>query len=54
MPAVFDTAKRPWVDHDDADAEALAAVIRRCPRAHCTTRCESAFTIRVSRIRVLL
>jgi uncharacterized Fe-S cluster protein YjdI len=31
MPAVFDTAKRPWIDPDSADAEALAAVIRRCP-----------------------
>jgi uncharacterized Fe-S cluster protein YjdI len=31
MPAVFDTAKRPWIAPDAADAEALAAVIRRCP-----------------------
>ena len=31
MPAVFDTAKRPWIAPDGADAEATAAVIRRCP-----------------------
>jgi uncharacterized Fe-S cluster protein YjdI len=31
LPAVFDTAKRPWFAPDAADADALAAVIRRCP-----------------------
>jgi uncharacterized Fe-S cluster protein YjdI len=31
MPLVFDTAKRPWIAPDAGDAEALAAVIRRCP-----------------------
>jgi uncharacterized Fe-S cluster protein YjdI len=31
MPAVFDTTKRPWVAPDAGDADALAAVIRRCP-----------------------
>jgi uncharacterized Fe-S cluster protein YjdI len=31
MPAVFDTAKRPWVAPDHGEPEALAAVIRRCP-----------------------
>jgi uncharacterized Fe-S cluster protein YjdI len=31
LPAVFDTAKRPWIAPDAADAEATAAVIRRCP-----------------------
>ncbi len=31
LPGVFDTAKRPWIAPDAADAEALAAVIRRCP-----------------------
>jgi uncharacterized Fe-S cluster protein YjdI len=31
VPAVFDTAKRPWIAPDAADAEAIAAVIRRCP-----------------------
>lgn len=31
MPAVFDTAKRPWIAPNAAEAEALAAVIRRCP-----------------------
>ncbi|HEY2181252.1 MAG TPA: (4Fe-4S)-binding protein [Solirubrobacteraceae bacterium] len=31
LPSVFDTAKRPWIAPDAADAGALAAVIRRCP-----------------------
>ena len=31
MPAVFDTAKRPWIAPDAGDAAQLAAVIRRCP-----------------------
>jgi uncharacterized Fe-S cluster protein YjdI len=31
MPTVFDTTKRPWVAPDAAEAEAIAAVIRRCP-----------------------
>jgi uncharacterized Fe-S cluster protein YjdI len=31
MPAVFDTAKRPWVAPDNGEPEALATVIRRCP-----------------------
>jgi uncharacterized Fe-S cluster protein YjdI len=31
MPAVFDTAKRPWIAPDAGEADALAAVIRRCP-----------------------
>jgi len=31
MPAVFDTAKRPWIAPDGGDADALAGVIRRCP-----------------------
>jgi uncharacterized Fe-S cluster protein YjdI len=31
VPAVFDTTKRPWIAPDAADAETLAAVIRRCP-----------------------
>ena len=31
LPAVFDTAKRPWIAPDGGDAEELAAVIRRCP-----------------------
>jgi uncharacterized Fe-S cluster protein YjdI len=31
LPPVFDTAKRPWIDPDGADADAVAAVIRRCP-----------------------
>ncbi len=31
LPAVFDTAKRPWIAPDAAEAEAVAAVVRRCP-----------------------
>jgi uncharacterized Fe-S cluster protein YjdI len=31
MPAVFDTAKHPWIAPDAADAETIATVIRRCP-----------------------
>jgi uncharacterized Fe-S cluster protein YjdI len=31
LPAVFDTAKRPWIVPDAADTEAVAAVVRRCP-----------------------
>ena len=31
LPAVFDTAKRPWIAPDGGDAGELAAVIRRCP-----------------------
>lgn len=31
MPAVFDTTKRPWIAPDAGEAEALAAVIQRCP-----------------------
>jgi uncharacterized Fe-S cluster protein YjdI/CDGSH-type Zn-finger protein len=31
MPAVFDTAKRPWVAPDAGDTDELTAVIRRCP-----------------------
>jgi uncharacterized Fe-S cluster protein YjdI len=31
LPAVFDTAKRPWIAPDGANAQELAAVIRRCP-----------------------
>jgi uncharacterized Fe-S cluster protein YjdI len=31
LSAVFDTSSRPWVQPDEADAEALAAVIERCP-----------------------
>jgi uncharacterized Fe-S cluster protein YjdI/CDGSH-type Zn-finger protein len=31
LPAVFDVSRRPWIEPDGADAEELAAVIRRCP-----------------------
>jgi len=31
LPRVFDPHRRPWVDPDAADADAVAAVVRRCP-----------------------
>lgn len=31
LPAVFDTAKRPWIQPDQAEADAIAEVIERCP-----------------------
>ena len=31
LPAVFNGLRRPWVSIDAADAEEIAAVVRRCP-----------------------
>ncbi|RMH58324.1 MAG: hypothetical protein D6685_12105 [Bacteroidetes bacterium] len=31
LPAVFDPDRTPWIDPDAADADAIAAVIHRCP-----------------------
>ena len=31
LPTVFDTARRPWIDPNGATAEAIEAVVRRCP-----------------------
>ena len=31
LPGVFDTKKRPWINPDGADAEAVAAQVERCP-----------------------
>ncbi|MDT0489881.1 (4Fe-4S)-binding protein [Streptomyces sp. NPDC012600] len=31
LPEVFDTGRRPWISPDGADAEQVAAVVRRCP-----------------------
>ena len=31
LPAVFDTARRPWIDPNGAPAEAIEAAVRRCP-----------------------
>ena len=31
LPAVFDTDRRPWILPSGANAEAIAAVIERCP-----------------------
>ena len=30
-PAVFDTARRPWIDPDGAEPAQIAEVIGRCP-----------------------
>jgi CDGSH-type Zn-finger protein/uncharacterized Fe-S cluster protein YjdI len=31
IPTVFDADRRPWIDPEAADAEAIAAVVERCP-----------------------
>jgi uncharacterized Fe-S cluster protein YjdI/CDGSH-type Zn-finger protein len=31
LPLVFDAQRRPWIDVDAADADAIAAAIRTCP-----------------------
>ena len=31
LPAVFDPERRPWIAPDNADADALAAVVPQCP-----------------------
>jgi len=31
LPAVFDTAKRPWIQPANASADAIAEVVSRCP-----------------------
>ncbi|MEU2799643.1 MULTISPECIES: (4Fe-4S)-binding protein [unclassified Streptomyces] len=31
LPAVFDVGRRPWVQPDNAPADEVAEVIRRCP-----------------------
>lgn len=31
LPPVFDTDRRPWIQPEGADAEAVAEVVRRCP-----------------------
>lgn len=31
QPGVFDVKRRPWVDVDAADADAVAAAVERCP-----------------------
>ncbi len=31
LPRVFDTRRRPWVDVNGAEADAIAAAIERCP-----------------------
>jgi len=31
LPAVFDTSKRPWIQVDAANADAVAEVVERCP-----------------------
>lgn len=31
LPEVFDTRQRPWINPDNAEASAVAAVVDRCP-----------------------
>ncbi|MEV1044402.1 (4Fe-4S)-binding protein [Streptomyces sp. NPDC049916] len=31
LPEVFDTARRPWIQPDAADAGRVVDVVRRCP-----------------------
>ena len=31
LPAVFDNSRRPWIDPNEASADAIAAVIAKCP-----------------------
>ena len=31
LPAVFDNARRPWIEPNEATADAIAAVIAKCP-----------------------
>ncbi|MBI5812766.1 MAG: (4Fe-4S)-binding protein [Meiothermus silvanus] len=31
LPEVFDTSRKPWIQPEQASAEAIAEVIRRCP-----------------------
>ncbi len=31
LPEVFDTAKRPWIQPDNADAARVIEVVGRCP-----------------------
>lgn len=31
LPAVFDATRRPWITLDGADADAVAALVERCP-----------------------
>lgn len=31
LPAVFDAAKRPWIQPDNESAEAVIAAVGRCP-----------------------
>lgn len=31
LPAVFDTARRPWILPDGAPADAVVATVARCP-----------------------
>jgi uncharacterized Fe-S cluster protein YjdI len=31
LPAVFDTAARPWIQPDNASADEVSAIVARCP-----------------------
>ncbi|MFJ9952288.1 (4Fe-4S)-binding protein [Kitasatospora sp. NPDC091207] len=38
LPAVFDTARRPWISPDAAEPGLVAEVVRRCPTGALTYR----------------
>jgi len=38
LPAVFDSAARPWIQPDKADADEIAAAVRKCPTGALTVR----------------
>ena len=38
LPAVFDPDRRPWIQAAEADADAVAEVVRRCPTGALTYR----------------
>lgn len=58
LPAVFDPKRRPWVDVAQADADAIAAAVARCPTGalhytrtdgHAGEATPNVVTIRVTR-----
>src|SRR4051794_21378272 len=57
LPAVFDTARRPWILPDGADPEDVVRVVARCPtgalRTHPVTRTESEQPVTPTEVTVL-
>ncbi|MEU0579796.1 (4Fe-4S)-binding protein [Streptomyces griseoincarnatus] len=44
LPEVFDPAKRPWIQPDNAAADRLAETVRRCPSGALTYELENGGT----------